>query len=166
MNAFEVLANYTVYDFEQQAALVKSFSYRQFGFVDSSTVELSHRVALDFFCYIKLYERGQLKWSEFTERPENSFADQTFAAQLRFSPVPGAAFAVGLRYFSQSRYVYDQAAKRLSTFLRSFGPTCLLFWDMGMRGHISLHGWYEDRYQPDGSVRKLANMTLGFLFTF
>ncbi|MEO8168764.1 MAG: hypothetical protein ABI623_10985, partial [bacterium] len=35
MNSFEVLANYTVYDFEQQAAQVKSFSYRQFGWMDS-----------------------------------------------------------------------------------------------------------------------------------
>lgn len=164
-NGFEVLANYTVYDFEEQTTLVRSFSYRQFGWIDSTTVRFTDRLAFDFFLYLKLYERGQLRWSEFTERLENSFADQTYAAQLRFSPGPGTVFAVGLQYFSQSRYSYTAAEKKISSFLRSFGPTCAILWDVGNHGQLSLRGWYEDRKQPDGTSRTLANMSMTLLLT-
>jgi len=164
-NGFEVLANYTVYDFEEEAALVRSFSYRQFGWIDSTTVQFTDRVAFDFFLYLKLYERGQLRWSDFTERLENSFADQTYAAQLRFSPGPRAVFAVGLQYFSQTRYSYTVAGKQVGSFLRSFGPTCAILWDVGNHGQLSLRGWYEDRKQPDGTSRSLANMSMTILLT-
>ena len=94
-NAFEVLANYTVYDYEQQVAMAKSFSYRQFSWIDSTRIDLTHSVGLDFYAYLKLYERGMLRWDEFVERTENSTADRTFSGQIRFSPTAAAVFAVG-----------------------------------------------------------------------
>jgi len=61
-NAFEVLANYTVYDFEERLVQIRSFSYRQFAWLDSTSIELTGRIGLDFHAYLKLYERGQLRW--------------------------------------------------------------------------------------------------------
>jgi hypothetical protein len=165
-NALEVLANYTVYDFEQQLALVRSFSYRQFGWIDSTGIRLTDRVGLHFYSYIKLYQRGQLKWSDFTERIENSFADQTFTLQLRFTPDEGTVFAIGMQYFSQSRYSYEQATKRLASFQRSVGPTCMMEHDLGQRGQLNLRGWYEHRKQPDGTERALASVTIAILLNF
>jgi hypothetical protein len=166
MNAFEVLANYTVYDFEQQVALVKSFSFRQFGWIDSTSVDLTRRIGLDFFAYLKLYERGQLKWSEFRERTENSFIEKTYVVQARFSPEPGLLFAAGVRFFSQTRYTYKLEGKILDLYLRSVGPTCLINWQVGPHGQISLRGWYEERRQPDGSSQGLTNMTMNILMNF
>ena len=144
-NAFEVLANYTVYDFEQQVSGVRSFSYRQFGWIDSTSIEISHRVGLDFFSYLKLYERGQLQWSDFSERTENSFADKTLASQLRFSPQEGILFAIGVRYFSQSRYAFVDGTKTLDAYIRSVGPTCLILWDIGSHSRLTFKGWLEQR---------------------
>jgi hypothetical protein len=166
INAFEVLANYTVYDFEQQGGLVRSFSYRQFGWLDSTSIELTHTIGLDFFAYFKLYERGQLAWSEFTERLENTSADRTFAFQARFSPYARTVFAVGLRYFSQSRYEYDGEVKHLASFLSSFGPTCLVLWEIGPHSHLDLRGWYENRRQSDGSMSPIATMTMTITMNF
>ena len=166
VNTFEVLANYTVYDFEQQVALVRSFSYRQFGWIDSTSVSFSSRLGLDFFMYLKLYERGQLSWSDFTERPENSFVDKTYALQARFTPTVGTQFTVGMRYFSQSRYVYEPAGKRLDLFLRSIGPTCSIGWDVNQYSRLILRGWYEQRQHADGTARSLANMILNVLINF
>ncbi len=165
-NTFEVLANYTVYDFEMQEAQARSYSYRQFAWVDSTVLPLTERVAIHFFSYIKLYERGQLNWKEFTERTENAFADQTYALQLRFSPSALLAFAVGLQYFSQSRYVYEQSEKRLDTFQRSLGPTCMLSYGLGQAGQLNFRGWYESRRLTDGSIRALASMTVTILLNF
>lgn len=164
MNTFEVLANYTVYDYEETASQVRSYSYRQFAWIDSTTLRLSRRVAFDFYAFVKLSERGQLNWEEFTERPENAFADRTFAGQLRFTPLAGAVFAVGVRYFSQTRYNYDESVKTLAGSLRSIGPTCIIFWDAGRFGQLSLRGWYEHRTQLDGSAVNLVTMNLSVVF--
>lgn len=165
MNAFEVLANYTVYDFEQQLASVKSFSYRQFGCIDSTSLDLTHRLGIDFFAYWKVYERGQLKWSEFRERTENSAIEATYALQLRFTPWGRSFFAVGARYFGQSRYLYVGGTRVLDTFLSSVGPTCTILWEAGPHSRIGFQGWYERRRQPDGSVRPLSNMTMSVTLT-
>jgi hypothetical protein len=165
MNAFEVLANYTVYDFEQQLASVKSFSYRQFGCIDSTSIDLTHRLGIDFYAYWRVYERGQLKWSEFRERTENSAVEQTYALQLRFTPWGRTFFAVGARYFGQSRYAFAGGTKELETFLSSVGPTCTILWEVGPHSRIGFQGWYERRRQPDGSVRPLSNMTMSVSLT-
>jgi hypothetical protein len=166
MNAFEVLASYTVYDYEQEASAVKSYSYRQFGWIDSTSVELTHRVGLDFFSYVKLYERGQLKWSEFTERVENSYVDRNFMVQARFAPRRDLVFAVGARYFSQTRYTYGPAGKSPDAYTKSIGPTCAVQWNPGPHSQLALHGWYENRRQSDGSFRGLTTMTLFLSFNF
>jgi len=165
-NTFEVLANYTVYDFEDQAALIRSFSYRQFSWLDSTTVPLTSKISLDFFVYLKLYERGQLKWNEFTERTENAFADETYAVHVRFEPENSLQVAVGVRYFSQTRYVYEDAVKRFDSRSESFGPTCTIQWKVNRYGLLSFSGWYEQRRQSDGSTRTLPNMTLNIQLTF
>ena len=165
INSFEVLANYTVYDFEEQAALIRSFSYRQFSWLDSTTVSLTDRVSLDFLAYLKLYERGQLKWSEFTERTESSFADETYAVQVRFSPGGDLTFATGLRYFEQTRYVYSDAVKTFDSRLKSFGPTCTIEWRVSRFNLIQFSGWYEERRQSEGKKRTLPNMTLNIHLT-
>jgi len=166
MNAFEVLANYTVYDYELEASAVKSYSYRQFSWLDSTSIRLSSRVALDLFAYLKLYERGQLNWDEFTERPENAFNDQTFSGQLRFDAWAGAIFAIGARYFSQTRYNYDKGVKQVASRLHSIGPTCLLYWNAGRFGELILRGWYETRTQVDGTASNFVTMTFSTIFNF
>ena len=160
MNGFEVLANYTVFDFEQTSAQVRSFSYRQFGWVDSTALEITDRLGIDFFVFLKLYDRGQLNWSEFTERRENSFVDKSYTVQARFSPDPGTVIAVGMRYFSQTRYSYNGADRRLDVFFRSFGPTCLILWRMNKFSEIGIQGWYESRKLGGASARSLANMAM------
>jgi len=159
-NTFEVLANYTVYDFEEEASLVRSFSYRQFAWLDSTSVDLTHRVGLDFFAYFKLYERGRLNWDDFQERTENSFVDRTLAAQLRFSPSPGTLLAAGIRSFSQSRYDYVSSGKRRAATLHSIGPTCTIQWAIGPASRLLLRGWYERRAQPDGSARSFPTIVM------
>jgi hypothetical protein len=159
MNAFEVLANYTVYDYEEQAALIRSFSYRQFSWLDSTRIQLNERIGLDFSAFLKLYERGQLMWSDFTERTSNSFVDETYAGQVLFSPFANLTFGIGLQYFAQTRYTYDDATKKFDSRIESIGPTCLIDWRASNHSLIYLSGWYETR-QPDGTRQTLPNLTL------
>ena len=161
-----MLANYTVYDYEGQVALAKSFSYRQFSWIDSTRLDLTHSVGLDFYAYLKLYERGMLKWDEFVERTENSMTDRTFVGQVRFSPHIATVFAVGIRYFSQSRYLFENTVKKLDTFFSSVGPTCSIQWDVGPHSRLAFQGWYERRKHSDGTIRSLASMTMNVFLHF
>lgn len=160
LNAFEVLANYTVFDFEDKLFQAKSFSYRQFSWVDSTAVRLSARMWLDFLLYLKLYERGQLNWGEFKERRENSFVDETYALQVGVTPVQGATFIVGVRFVGQRRYGFATGDRIREAVVRSLGPTCLLRWEMSSRSDIELTGWYERRSQANGATKGIANMAL------
>jgi len=164
-NLFEVLANYTVYDFEDQAALIRSFSYRQFGWLDSTIVPLTKRVSLDFFVYLRLYERGQLRWHEFTEHSESAFMDETYAVQLRYLPIPSLTFAAGIRSFSQTQYSFTDGERNFESRLRSIGPTCLLYWQATPRSTVGFSGWYEQRSQTGGASRSIPNMTLNIQFS-
>jgi hypothetical protein len=166
VNAFEVLANYTVYDYEKQVALARSFSYRQFSWMDSTAVELTRNVGLDFYAYLKLYERGMLRWDEFLERTENSTVDRTFSGQVRYTPDRTLTVALGVRYFSQSRYVFKDTIRRPDTFFSSFGPTTLILWDISSTSRFLFQGWYERRKQSDGTFRSLASMTMHIYFHF
>jgi hypothetical protein len=166
VNAFEVLANYTVYDFEQALAQVRSFSYRQFAWVDSTQLEFTRRIGLDFFAYLKLYERGLLKWEDFSERTENAFVDQTLACQLRFTPVTGTVLGVGVRYFSQARYLFRNGVRQEDAFSSSVGPTCAIAWEIGPHSRMDFRGWYERRKYADGAERSLASMTMQLIVHF
>jgi hypothetical protein len=165
-NAFEVLANYTVYDFEEQVASVRSFSYRQFSWLDSTVIQLTGRIGLHLSIFLKLYERGQLNWDEFEERPENAFADETLGLQLRFAAGAGTVFALGWQYFSQSRYAFEGGERVLSGFQRSTGPMCALIYDAAARGRVYFRGWLEHRRQMDGTSRLFTSMTLTASWNF
>jgi hypothetical protein len=165
-NVFEVLANYTVYDFEEESALVKSFSYRQFAWHDSTAVELTDRLGLDFLGTLKFYERGQLNWGEFTERTENAYTERLLSLQARWSPAAGTMFAIGYRAFTQWRYSFVGREKSLDAVLRSIGPTCAILWTAHAGGTVGLQGWYERWSQGDGPARSLANLSLNVQFTF
>jgi hypothetical protein len=160
LNAFEVLANYTVYDFEQLLPSVKSFSYRQLGWLDSTTVDLTHRIGFDFFAYWKVYERGQLEWSQFRERLESAASELTYAVQVRVRPAANTLFAAGIRYFGQTRYTYTEGVRQVDSFLNSVGPTCTISWDPGAHSRIQFQGWYERQREPDGGSQSLASMTM------
>jgi len=162
-NAFEVLANYTVYDFEDQVYSVKSFSFRQFSLIDSTTYQLSRRVALDLFLRIKLYERGQLSWREFRERPVNYFDDRTYWGQFRYALQSDLTLAVGFRYFSLTRFRYDLSERVFDNRLVNYGPTCLISWSASETARLQISGWYEVQAQTGAPSQSVSNLSMNII---
>jgi hypothetical protein len=163
-NIFEVLANYTVYDFEAEVKSVKSYSFRQFTWLDSTTVQLGRRMWIDGVVLWKFYERGQLFWKEFRERPANYFTERSVFTQLRYS-IPGVTFAAGVRMFSQKRYASQGDSRELESSILNIGPTCIIDWNFSRTGVLSLNGWYEMQYQTDVVTRTFSNLTMRATFT-
>ena len=162
VNTFEVLANYTVYDFEYLVSPIRSFAFRQFGFIDSTTVELTRRLGLEWFSQIRLYERGELRWQEFSERPLNYFEDQTYIGTIRYRFRERLVFSLGIRYFSQSRFSYQGTERRPDSFLRSIGPITGIRWNVGQRTELFVKGWYEDQSLTGQPGRSFTNVNASF----
>ena len=79
---FQVLANYTVYDFQDIISSVKSYSFRQLNLKDSLVTRFNDKVGSDIYGEIKFYERGELNWKEFSSRPVNYYEDKIINAEL------------------------------------------------------------------------------------
>ncbi|RPI69270.1 MAG: hypothetical protein EHM43_02350, partial [Ignavibacteriae bacterium] len=63
---FEILANYTVYDFEGEGASVRSYGFRQLSYRDSIEIRLTNYLRLEAPVLIRYFERSTLLWNNFS----------------------------------------------------------------------------------------------------
>jgi len=158
-NSFEVLANYTVYDFEYLTSQTRSYVFRQFGFLDSTSYHLTERTSIEWFSHVRLYERGELKWSSFTEHPINYFEDKTMITKIHYSITKSLLLSLGFRYFSQLRFDYVKDKTELKYSLKSVGPLASIEF-INNRLSLLIQGWYETQRQTDQIVRNLGTLTI------
>lgn len=158
-NAAEIVANYTVYDFEQTVQGQRSFSLRQLTLIDSTTFRLSGPFWLESALHFRWYERGELRWSAFTVRPVQFFQEQTvsIAVQRRGEHWNLSA---GIRYFEQSRYGYKGAERNFLGRLRNYGPTAQVQYILSAGSRILLDGWYQLASEMDRDTRATPNIIL------
>jgi len=162
VNRFEVLANYTVYDFEAFSQ-VHSFSFRQASFLDSTNLNLTSKVSASFFANVKFYTRGELYWSSFSEYPLNYFVDQAFWFSLYFTS-GGAKYGVGYKYLSLTQYNYANAKSRqFASQQTNAGPTASLLLTMSHL-QLKLDGWYQVSRQTLQSPIVYPNFELTALY--
>ena len=85
----EVLANYTISDYEQQVASIRSFSFRQVLWSDSTAVQLSERIQCKFSGSLRIFEHGTLRWQEFMENPEEYAIEKSIWPEIVWSSIDG-----------------------------------------------------------------------------
>jgi hypothetical protein len=144
-NRFEVLANYTVYDYEAFSQ-VHSYSFRQAAFSDSTLVKLTPKISAAFFGNIKLYSRGELYWSNFSEYPLNYFVDRTVWLSLYYGS-ENYRYGIGYKYLALTQYNYVTAtSKQFGSQTTNSGPTTSLELNLS---HLQLviSGWYQVSWQ-------------------
>ncbi len=122
INTFNVLANYTVYDFEDLISSVKSYSFRQFNVKDSTIYNFSDFAGIDMYAELKLYERGELNWRAFSLRPVNYFEDKIINAELNYFFNKFITLSAGYRYFEQKRFSYTDGNRVFSNAVKTYGP--------------------------------------------
>jgi len=160
VNASEVLANYTVYDFEDQIGSVRSFSFRQASWSDSTALSLGGGVHLLFEGYLRIFERGVLKWKEFKERPENYFFEQSYWPKITVAVMSNLQMVVGYRYFSQSRYRYEGRSRVFDRKISNEGPTVSARWYGPSGSIVSVDGWRESQHYDQGGRVVFSNVSL------
>lgn len=160
VNRFEVLANYTVYDFDTPGAAVRSFAFRQFALSDSTVLTLTRRTSVEWSSTVRLYERGTLRWNDFSERPASAFEDFSHSGMVRYAVSRPLIFSLGIRYFSQMRFDYAGNSRVPQYFLRSVGPATGIEWNVSNRTAFELRGWYERQSRTGLPDHGIANITM------
>ncbi|MGA3286925.1 MAG: hypothetical protein ABSD46_05845 [Bacteroidota bacterium] len=161
----EVLANYTVSDYEQQSASIRSFSFRQAMWSDSTVLRLSERIECNFSGSLRIFERGTLKWDEFKEKPEEYFIEKTLWPEFIWSSVMGLKVGFGFRYFGQDRYKYQNNQRIFTQGIEALGPTVFVEWLGSSTEKITLSGWREVQKNNGATNATISNLSIqvGFI---
>lgn len=156
-NSFEVSANYTVYDYEDLNPNYKSYSFRQFGMLDSTTFRLTRTVDLKFKGYMRYSEQGELKWKEFSMRPTRFLEEAFLVPQITYNFFY-AQFAIGLRQFSLKTFTYKQNKKVLESFYLSRGPITEIYYSVTGKIQLQLKAWYEFVTLNNQKISEIPNL--------
>ena len=73
--SFEVLANYTIYDFETFSQSIRSYSIRQLSYKDTISITIANNLYLTNKVNFRYYEQSKLFWNTFSELPQRQSAD-------------------------------------------------------------------------------------------
>jgi hypothetical protein len=161
----EVLANYTISDYEQQVASIRSFSFRQVLWSDSTAVQLSERIQCKFSGSLRIFEHGTLRWQEFTEKPEEYAIEKSIWPEIVWSSWIGLKIGIGFRYFGQDRYTYQSSQRIFSQGIEAMGPTASVEW-LGLAGEkVIINGWREEQKTNGTTATVLSNLSIqiGFI---
>lgn len=162
-NTAEVVANYTVYDFESAGQSQRSFSLRQLTVTDSSLLQLGGAVWAELQLHLRFYERGELRWSAFTMRPLQFFDERSLTLSLlRLGEDVRAS--LGFRLFEQRRYGYQGLTRQKTGTLRSYGPTAALRLRLTDATDVIAEGWYQLTAEDNRESRITPNVALRLLW--
>lgn len=162
-NIFQVLANYTVYDFEDIVSQVQSFSYRQLYVRDSTSYNLTDALTFDFIGELKFYEQGQFNNREFTVKPIAYYEEYFLRPDFFYSINDFLNAGVGYKYFRQNRYQYESAEKNLVNVFETFGPVGEINFYFNNNSIVKLTGGfdfikYSNPPQEDSAVQLNFNI--------
>lgn len=157
-NEAEVSANYTVYEFEDLNPNLKSFSFRQLVFRDSTSLKLFRSNYFKFLGYMKFSEQGDFNWDGFANNPvrylDERYAEPTFEYRYKY-----LSFAFGLRYFSITTFIYDEDnQKRMKSYYRSTAPLSIISYRVSSSIQINIRGWYEFIRTESNIDQELVNL--------
>ncbi len=164
-NSFDVSANYTVYDFEDLSSSLKSFSFRQFTAIDSTTLKLTASTSLFLLGYLKISEQGILNWNSFSEKPTRALKE--IYIEPRFILYRGgSSFSVGIRFFSLSTFNYKGTELELDSEYKSIGPTSIIQTKLFKKLLLSVQGFYEFISLTNSEDKQQANLNFTVSWNF
>jgi len=155
----ELLANYTVYDFEGISPGVQSFSLRQLSYRDSVCVLLGKMFNLQGSLKLRYSERGILYWNSFSESPQTRSYDN-FVRFLLFANVSSKlTVGSGIRYYSLAQESIAIGAGG-DYHQNSYGPETVVTISFSSGSSVSLRGWYEFQTIDDRERKQIPNLIL------
>jgi len=164
-NSVQVLANYTVYKFEDIISKIQSFSFRQLTIADTTDYNINRNVFIDFFGNFKLYEQGSYNEKEFSEKPLSYYEERKFNAFLGYKFTENLIFSIGFGHFIQRQYIYDSGNKFLRRTIANYGPVGKLQYYFLNNSKIEITGSKDYLESSDNStINKSESLFINILW--
>ncbi|MFN4986090.1 MAG: hypothetical protein ACK5GI_08110 [Ignavibacteria bacterium] len=158
---FEILANYTAYDYDGLSSAARSFSFRQISYRDSLRVRLTPTFNFESQILFRYFERASLQWGAFAESPETGNLEYLVKLLLATNVTPLASIHTGLRLYTlDQRSIAIGVPQLLTGSLHSIGPEVAIRYATMAGSTLSLSGWYEFQTINVTQTRKLPNVLL------
>ncbi|CAN5392910.1 hypothetical protein BH10BAC6_BH10BAC6_00980 [soil metagenome] len=158
----EVLANYTVYDFDEPGANARSYSFRQIALRDSIRIRLTQELFIDARILFRYFERGALFWGAFAETPQNSNLEQLSKILLFYDVGSGVRIGTGVRLYQleQRTLGAGSAVTGTTSSVQFWAPETAIRYTSTNGSDLSLGGWYEFQHVNVTGRRNLPNLLL------
>lgn len=166
-NSFQVLANYTVYDFEDIISQIKSFSYRQLNLKDSTLYELNNHISFEVYGEAKIYEQGEFNNNAFSINPIFYNVDKSafFQVNYRFNNL--VKISGKTSYFEQQIYNYQDGDRQLKSTFRTSSLMGKIFFYLGKNSLINFTYSVDYlRYDAEEQNYNTNNVTLNVFYNF
>lgn len=166
-NLFQVLANYTVYQYEDLVSQIQSFSFRQFLFNDSTYLKLNTRIFLGFTGNLRIYEQGVYNDKNFTVKPINYYDERTIQSEIGYLISNLFIVSLGVKHFIQRYYNYDKGIKYLRRTYVNYGPIVEIKLSLFNNSSLNFRtgiDLVESSTEPDKTSS--VNLILNLLYNF
>lgn len=152
----EVLANYTIYDFENKSSATKSISLRNISYQDSILFNLSTMTDLRTRFKYQISERSLLNWHEFSEYPQIRINEFYIKSQL-IRKYDFGEIGIGCNLFDymQTKIIEN----KIDYDILSISPEIVFIYRWA-DWQIKFSGWYEFQYQNKFKINEIANINL------
>jgi hypothetical protein len=164
----EVLANYSVYDYESASSGVRSFSFRQIAYKDSLWLAFHKDYKLTARVILQYSERGLLNWQAFSESPQNGNFENYFKVMVLRKFDIFSSFGAGIRYYGLFQKTLGNSAGSSNAGFNqtSIGPEVLVNFNNGINLNIMLQGWFEFQFVNGVRNRTVPNLYLQTNYRF
>lgn len=156
-NSAEVSANYTTFNYEYLNSSLRSYSFRQFMFKDSSAYKINNKIKFVFNGYVKLSEQGNFNWASFSELPSRFLDEKLIEPRIGYF-AENLTLSWGIRYFNLSIYNVNTLDEKIkASEYQSIGPISEIKYKVGSKIDLTFFGWYEF-VSGDNSKREIPNV--------
>lgn len=162
---FEVLANYTVYDYETSGKVPRSYSFRQIAYTDSLRIYLTRKLFFSNRTSIRYFEQGKLFWDSFSEVPQQNNLEISVFPMLNDELNKNFAVGFGNRFFLLKYGNIAVANAANSNKIFTFAPEAYLRYRFN-RIFVNCYGWLEHRYMRNNFVGRTPNLFLQTSYYF
>jgi len=166
-NSFQVLANYTVYDFEDIISQIKSFSYRQLNLKDSTIYFLNDHISFEVYGEAKIYEQGEFNNNAFTINPIFYNVDKSAFFQVNYRVNNLVKISGKTSYFEQQIYNYTDGVQQLKSTFRTSSLMGKIFFYLGKNSLINFTYSVDYlRYDAEEQNYNTNNVSLNVFYNF
>lgn len=162
---FKILANYTVYDFEEILPEIRSYIHRKFVYTDSLSLKLTGGLQLVSVYQLEKEDNGTFFKEIFAQQVSRELTSHFIDISLVFLRINGLKFITGVNWYLRKEWSF-LPEKRLTRDYRSFSPRVKLIFSPGKR--LLFHIVYAPRVYQDINQKKryygTGRINLKYLF--